>query len=178
MFGPLTVKSSDLDLFYNHGAVHGSKTWSESHVHGSGGGNNTNVKISTTVTTRNQFFLVDSSGVEHSVSLNGEIPFRDSNVATVVYVKFANKDTGRAIYFKNHSTRDIRSFNGVSELFNAGGCLSYLAIGFIGFITVGVAGPIGPLLALGVIGYGIMNVRKVQKEMVVQAAQLANGLPS
>ena len=106
------VGVDDFELWKEHGTAAGVKTWSESRVSGGGGHNNTPVNISTHVTTRNEFFLVDG-GKESAISLTGAVPLRDGQLASVIYVRRKSKRSGYAVLFRNHASKDERVFNGV-----------------------------------------------------------------
>lgn len=113
------VDRSQFALWIEHGLVIGSKTWSETHVSGgsSGGGgfvsggsgfvNAPNVSISSSVRTRNAFFLKAADGKECSVDIDGALPLRDGQTVSVVYVKRTGDKLGYALIVHNHTTGDV-----------------------------------------------------------------------
>lgn len=76
-----------IDQLYIHsrtGVVIGNSTWSESHVSGTGGTNNTALSISTSVSERQRFFIREADGDEVEVN-DALLGVRDGHVVTVVY---------------------------------------------------------------------------------------------
>lgn len=170
------VDVDDFEIWPEHGAAAGVKTWSESRVSGSGGNNNTPVRVSTHVTTRNEFFLVDGEK-ESAISLNGAVPLRDGQLASVVYVRRRGKQSGYAVLFKNQASGDERTFNGVIDAAGGSGCavliLALLGGGILGWMIGGEL--LGFLGAAGLTTVTVMRnlkLRATSKQIIENARGL------
>ena len=112
----------DRDLFtlwIKHGLVMGSKTWSETHVSGgsSGGGgfvsggsgyvSAPNVSVTSSVRTRNTFFLKGADGKEYSADIDGALPLRDGQTVSIVYVQRTADKLGYPLVVYNHTTGEV-----------------------------------------------------------------------
>lgn len=176
MISFFNVSVDDFELWREHGVAAGVKTWSESRVSGSGGHNNTPVNISTHVTTRNEFFLVDG-GKEAAISLTGAVPLRDGQSASVVYVRRRGTTSGYPVLFRNHASNDERVYNGVIDVAGGNGCgmliLAVLVGGGLGYLLGGEL-----LLILGAIGLLTvvimrnLKLRATNKQMIQDARAL------
>jgi len=176
MISFFNVGVDDFELWTEYGTAAGVKTWSESRVSGGGGHNNTPVNISTHVTTRNEFFLVDGNK-ESAISLTGAVPLRDGQPASVVYVKRKEKQAGQAVLFKNHASNDERVYNGVIDVAGGNGCGLLIA-------AVVAGGGIGALLGgallaiIGAIGLATvvilrnLKLRATNKQLIQDARAL------
>ena len=162
------VDRSLFTLWIEHGLVIGSKTWSETHVAGgsSGGGgfvsggsgyvNAPNVSISSSVRTRNTFFLKAADGKECSVDIDGALPLRDGQTVSVVYVKRTADKLGYALIVHNHTTGEVLERPQAFD-FAAGkvGCvMAVLAIVGAGMIGRVFGSAVG--VALGSLGIGFL----------------------
>jgi hypothetical protein len=65
------------------------------------------VSISSSVRTRNTFFLRAADGKECSVDIDGALPLRDGQTVSVVYVKRTGDKLGYALIVHNHTTGDV-----------------------------------------------------------------------
>jgi len=178
MMSFFNVGVDDFELWKEHGTAAGVKTWSESRVSGGGGHNNTPVNISTHVTTRNEFFLVDG-GKESAISLTGAVPLRDGQLASVIYVRRKSKRSGYAVLFRNHASKDERVFNGVIDAAGGFGCgLLIVAIvlgaGVGALIGGGVLAVIGALGLGGVVIMRNLKLRATNKQLISEARDIAN----
>mgnify|MGYP001079044784 CR=1 FL=1 len=108
------VKSpADLKVYARSGIVHGSKTWTSTQVHSSGGGGyigpqGGHVKaanVTSSNTTHNTFFLVDDDGKEIEVNLT-DVSFgvRDGHHVTAVYAGHQNDQWWWLAHLHNHNT--------------------------------------------------------------------------
>lgn len=109
-----TVKSpADLNIYSRSGVVHGSKTWTTTQVHSSGGGGYVGpqgghihaAKVTSSNTTHHGFFLIDSAGKEIEIELT-DVSFgvRDGHRVTAVYAGHNNDDWAWLAHLHNHST--------------------------------------------------------------------------
>jgi len=176
MISFFNVGVDDFELWTEHGNAAGVKTWSESRVSGGGGHNNTPVNISTHVTTRNEFFLVDGNK-ESAISLTGTVPLRDGQPASVVYVKRKGRSSGYPVLFKNHASSDERVYNGVIDVAGGNGC----GVLILAVVTGGGIGALlgGPLLGtIGAIGLATvvilrnLKLRATNKQLIGDARTL------
>jgi hypothetical protein len=141
----------DRDLFslwIEHGLVIGSKTWSETHVSGgsSGGGgfvsggsgyiSAPNVTVTSSVRTRNSFFLKAADGKERSVDIDGALPLRDGQTVSVVYVKRTTDKLGYALVIHNHTTGEVTELpQGFDTAAGKIGCvLGVIGVGIVLFV--------------------------------------------
>jgi len=181
MMSFFNVGVDDFELWTEHGTAAGVKTWSESRVTGGGGHNNRPVNISTHVTTRNEFFLVDGNK-ESAISLTGAVPLRDGQPASVIYVKRKEKKSGYAVLFKNHASNDERVFNGVIDAAGGVGCgmliAAVIAGAFVGFLLSTIFGTF--TIILGALGFGavvvmrMLKLKATNKQLIENARALAS----
>jgi hypothetical protein len=167
----LTLSPSDFELTARHGHVMGSKTWSETHVsaHSSGGGDGyaPRMSVSSTATTKHQFFLRDAAGVERSANLIGNASMRDGQVVTVVYVGRTGADRAYPFYFKNHTSGDGQlEPSGFEHAAGKIGCgmvaLLLLGLPFVGF-WIGMLLGVRDFMFVGALGgfaYGFYVLRR------------------
>src|SRR5690606_20008285 len=108
------VKSpADIKIYARSGIVHGSKTWTSTQVHSSGGGGHIGpyggrveaAKISSSNTTHNAFFLVEEGGEEVGIAL-ADVPFnvRDGHYVTAIYAGHQSDDWWWLTRLHNHNT--------------------------------------------------------------------------
>ena len=149
----------DRDLFtlwIEHGSVIGSKTWSETHVSGgsSGGGgfvsggsgyvSAPNVSVTSSVRTRNTFFLKGADGKKYSADIDGALPLRDGQAVSVVYVKRTTDKSGYPLVVHDHTTSEVserpQGFENVAG--NIGcvlGVIGVVVVLFVGGFVAGLA---------------------------------------
>ena len=167
------VERSRFTLWIEHGLVIGSKTWSETHVSGgsSGGGgfvsggsgyvNAPNVAISSSVRTRNAFFLKAADGKECSVDIDGVLPLRDGQVVSVIYVQRAAASTGHALIVHNHTTGEVTELpQGFDTVAGKVGCGTMI----IGIVLVSIANEV-----FGGVAGAILGVQGFQRLTFVVA---------
>lgn len=145
------LKSIDeLYIFSRTGVVQGSKNWSDTRVTGGGGGSQGNgiiapVSISSTVTQRQRFFIVEASGRETEISDVG-LSVRDGQAVTAVFCGKKNpvNDTGWVMGLFNHNTDNTRFLDGFINTITGApkssqrGWAAFLAVAaVIGAFTVG-----------------------------------------
>ncbi len=139
------VDRHQFTLWIKHGLVIGSKTWSETHVSGgsSGGGgfvsggsgyvSAPNVSVTSSVRTRNTFFLKGADGKEYSADIDGALPLRDGQTVSVVYVQRTTDKLGYALVIHNHTTGEvIERPQGFETVAGTIGCV----LGAIGVVIV------------------------------------------
>ncbi|GGD90409.1 hypothetical protein GCM10011515_07510 [Tsuneonella deserti] len=109
-----TEKSpSDFNIYARSGIAQGSKTWSSTQVHSSGGGGYVGpqggdvqaAKVTSSNTTHHAFFLVEDGGKEIEISLAG-VPFsvRDGHRVTAVYAGHQQDEWQWLTHLHNHHT--------------------------------------------------------------------------
>jgi hypothetical protein len=166
----------DRDLFtlwIEHGLVIGSKTWSETHVSGgsSGGGgfvsggsgyvSAPNVSVTSSVRTRNTFFLKAADGKEYSADIDGAILLRDGQSVSVVYVKRADLKGGYPLLVYNHTTTEVTELQqGFDAAAGKIGCI----LALIGIVISGIVGDV-----VGGVGSSLIGIRAVQSLSFVGA---------
>lgn len=145
----LTLDPGDFTLSIEHGRVEGSKTWSETRVSGgsSGGGgfvsggsgyvSSPGVTISSTVRTRNTFFLKSNDGKQTSADIDGAMPLCDGQLVSIVYVRRTRYLDSYPLIIYNHSTGEITERR---ESFNAAAKPFGLSRGLTGIILAVLAG--------------------------------------
>lgn len=103
----------DIKMFARSGTVQGSKTWTSTQVHSSGGGGYVGpqgghvqaANVTSTNTTHNSFFLVDDDGKEIEVKLT-DVSFgvRDGHYVTAVYSGHKQDEWQWLSHLHNHNT--------------------------------------------------------------------------
>ena len=101
----------------NHatGSVDGASKMGTTNVYGGGGGANaygyaTNIRISSTTTIHDQFFLRKPDGAVESIQLAGwDFPVADGHVVSAVWAVREGAGAGPFFVVVNHTTKDTRS---------------------------------------------------------------------
>ena len=101
----------------NHatGSVDGASKMGTTSVHGGGGGTNAwgyarNIRISSTTTIHDQFFLRQPHGTAESIKLAGwDFPVADGHVVSAVWAVREGAGSGPFFIVVNHTTGDTRS---------------------------------------------------------------------
>jgi len=93
--------------YYTHevkGVCDETKTWSQTHVHGST--NQYSGSISSNVTTKNQIFITDAKGKKHSINYDGELGIAHGHETAAYYIYKKGLDNGYLFLMRNLSTGD------------------------------------------------------------------------
>jgi hypothetical protein len=125
----------------NHatGSVDGASKMGTTSVHGGGGGTNAygharNIRISSTTTIHDQFFLRQPHGTAETIKLAGwDFPVADGHVVSAVWAVREGAGAGPYFIVVNHTTGDLRSAMSflTSNLSRADGLRQLLVFGFL-----------------------------------------------
>lgn len=151
------------------GTVANTSKWSETHVSSSGTGNN--VSVSSSVTSKHEFWLQTNEGKQVPVQLvNADFPLMQGQVVTMVNAPSQKKpDEERWIYVANHSA-DQKWYLNAALGQAASGLLPNMRIWSMAvpvvLIAMSGAAAIFPIGAVGYIGYRFFWRWKEQKKIL------------
>jgi hypothetical protein len=139
-------------LSHATGAVDGSSKLGTTSVHGGGGGANaygyaTNIRISSTTTIHDQFFLRQRDGPVQSIKLAGwDFPVADGHVVSAVWAVREGAGGGPFVVLSNHTTGDVGTATSFlrSNLARAEGIRKLLVLCFLV-----AAGPVAAQVTAG-----------------------------
>ena len=172
------------------GVIAGEKKWSESRTQGGtvghpGGG--VGVRISTTVSTRHEFWLVSPDGDERCVEFgNSNVSVREGQLMTAIWGAAAKTDKGPYLMLRNNNAQTdtwlisdaagLLKRMGLSDPLTKWGLIGGGAALVLFLILHGGAAFVLPLLALlGGLGYGF-QARMTKARAVKQAGLEAMNL--
>jgi len=117
----LKIGNQEFEFFSYTGEVLSQDKFSETHVSGGGGGgahgHSRDVHVSSRVVTKHEFWLKTDDGKEVSVQLTGhDIPLREGQRVTVVYMQNVQFDTGYAALLINHTSDEYWKLIRVTDM--------------------------------------------------------------
>lgn len=189
------IREQEFELFSYTGEVLSQDKFSETHISGGGGGgthgHSTNVRISSRVITKHDFWLKTDDGKEEPIQLVGhEVPLREGQRVTVVYVKSATKENGIPAMIINHSAKDFWTLINLASLKSlklkipvGGYIITWIIVSaFFGLVFKGGAGAgigafIGLILAAFSVNIFLGNkAKEVIADFNKQLSKVANDL--
>ena len=161
----ITSNTKTYNIYHTFGKVANTNKNMETRVHGSGGANNTNVRISSTTIVHDHLFVIDNDGQEHSFQLQGfDLACREGNEIAVAWGIKNGSNKGPYFMVHNFTTKQTVYKNPILHMMLRYPLWMALLATIFSFYLMSVDGTLGTIVLIAIwIGWFVTASQAVKK---------------